>query len=341
MARIELRDATIRIKDGFGGTAAVDDLSIADGNTTIEIDTIANLTNLSTVVPVGARFQVTGVDETYTVTAQNANEKQQVVVDASSGNFTLTFNGQTTGSILYNANAAAVLAALEALSNIAPGDVVVTSPTTSTWVIEFRGVYLGLNVAALTGTDVDLTGGGDSITITTVRPGGTTWELTFTPALISADLPVNNDVITFLPRQIEVKIGEGNLTYTENKEYEYLLDRGDLDTVREGNQVPMDVVLEFVYEFVRTGTNEAITPIDALKGIGGAADWVSSAPDACSPYSVDVEVEHEPPCGNTESEVTIFPEFRPDTLEFNLNDATISATGRCNATEPTITRVSA
>ena len=34
------------------------------------------------------------------------------------GSFTLTYNGQTTGSISYNATAAAVQSALEALSNV-------------------------------------------------------------------------------------------------------------------------------------------------------------------------------------------------------------------------------
>lgn len=341
MARIELRDCTILIRDGFTGSAAVDDAAIAGGNTTIEIDTLANLPNSGTVVPVGARFNITGVGSPltdFTVTAQNSNEKQQIVVDASSGNFTLTFNSQTTANILYNANAAAVQSALEALSNIAPGDVLVTSPTTSTWIVEFTGVYEGLNVSILTGTDVDLMGGGDSITITTPRPGGTTWELTFTPALDGGDLPADTNVITFLPIQIEVKIGEGNLTYTENKEYEYLTDRGNLDTVREGNQVPMDVVMDFVYEFVRTGTSELVTPVDALKGIGGAADWTSSSSDPCEPYSVDIVILHDPPCGTAENETTTFPEFRHDSLEFDLSAATISATGRCNATEPEIER---
>lgn len=339
MARIELRDATIRIKDGFGGTALVNDTSIAGGNTTLDIDTLASLPNAATAVPVGARFTIATVaDTTFTVTAKNDNERQQVVVDATSGNFTLTFSGQTTANIAFDANAATVQSALEALSNIAPGDVVVTSPVASTWVIEFAGTYAGDDVAILTGTDIDLAGGGDSITITTLNAGGTTWQLTFTPALDGADLPANDDAITFLPQQIEVKIGEGNLTYTENVENEYLLDRGDLDTVREGNQVPMDVSLEFVYEFVRTGTNEQITPVDAIKGIGGAAGWFSASDDPCEPYCVDIEVEHDPPCGSAEREITIFPEFRRDSLEFDLGEATISCQGRCNAVEPTITR---
>ncbi len=41
------------------------------------------------------------------------------------GTFTLTFDGQTTGSLDYNADADAVQSALEGLSNIAPGDVMI------------------------------------------------------------------------------------------------------------------------------------------------------------------------------------------------------------------------
>ena len=53
------------------------------------------------------------------------NETQTVrVTNATGGTFTLTFDGQTTAPIAFNATAAAVQAALEALSNIEPGDVV-------------------------------------------------------------------------------------------------------------------------------------------------------------------------------------------------------------------------
>jgi hypothetical protein len=111
-----------------------------------------------------------------------------------------------------------------------------------------------------------------------------------------------------------------------------------LDTVREGDEAPLDISLEFVYEFVRTGTSEAVTPVDALKGIGGAADWTSSSDDACEPYCVDLEIDYAAPCGTSEDETTLFPEFRHDSLDFDLSKATIAVKGRCNATEPTITR---
>lgn len=337
MARIELRDATIRIKDGFGGTAAVDDLSIAGSDTTLEIDTLAGLPNSRTTVPVGARFTIdTVAATTFTVTAANSNEQQEVDIGTQTGGtFTLTFDGQITAAIAYNAVAADVQSALEALSNIAVGDVEVTG--SGPWTVEFKGTYEGTGVAEMTIDGTNLTGGAGEA-VTTLHAGATTWKLTFTPALDGADLPADDDVITFLPVQIEIKVGEGNLTYTEQKEYTYQLDRGDLDTVREGNQVPLELNLEFVYEFVTTGTSENVTPVDALKQKNGASDWNSSSDDPCEPFSVDIEIEHDPPCGSSETETTVFPDFRYDSLEFDLSAATISVTGRCNAVEPTVTR---
>lgn len=242
MARIELRDCTIRLKDGLSGSAAVNDpmATLMIGATAIPIDGVSLNTDDATLVPVGARLTIAGDATIYTVTAR----------DPSSA--------------------------------------------------------------------------------------GPTTEITVSPALEAA--PVDDAAITFLPQQIDVKIGDGNLTYTEAKDYQYLLDRGDLDTVREGDQIPMEVSLEAVYEFITTGTGEKITPIDAMKGRGGASEWVSAAADPCEPYAVDLEVEHNPPCGTAESETTLFPDFRYDSLEPDLGESVISVTGRCNATEPTITR---
>ena len=55
---------------------------------------------------------------------QKTNESQTVRDNnATGGTFTLTFDGQTTAPIAYNATNAVTQAALEALSNIDPGDV--------------------------------------------------------------------------------------------------------------------------------------------------------------------------------------------------------------------------
>ena len=346
MAQIELRNTTIYFRDGFSGTAAVNGpgapAAPANGNTTLYIDTLADLPDAVTVIPVGARFSIAGsTQEAYTVTDTNPNEVQKVVVDATSGNFTLTFDGQTTASIAFDANAAAVLAALELLSNIAPGDVIVTSPVASSWLIEFDGVYAGIGVAQITGTDVDLMGGGDAITTSTLNAGGSTGQITFTPALATAaGIPVDNAVITLLPAQVELRIGEGNLTWTEAKEYEYVLDRGDLDTVREGDQQPVEVNIDLMYEFYTNGSGGAWlpSPVDFLKQQGEASELSSSSGDPCEPFAIDIYVEYDPPCGSEENENYTFPDFRYESLEFDIREATISVSGRCNAVEPTVTR---
>lgn len=180
---------------------------------------------------------------------------------------------------------------------------------------------------------------GSPVHVVTTSTGTPTTSIDFTPAL-AANVSDETD-ITILPREIEVKVGDGNLTYTEAKEYTYELDRGDLDTVREGDAQPLAVNLQFVYEFVRTGTNNIITPVDALKGVGGAASWVSSSADACEPYAVDLIIEHEPECRGVgvQNEITTFPDFRHDQLQFDLSAASIAVTGRCNVTEATIQRV--
>jgi hypothetical protein len=217
--------------------------------------------------------------------------------------------------------------------------VVVTDVAASVWDVRFAGASIaGTNVAQTTATDVDLAGAGHAVSVATHNPGGTTRELTFTPALVAGHLPVDNAVITFLPQQIEIKIGNGNCSYTEKNNYDYTLDRGNLDTVRQGDEAPMEVKLDFVYEFVTTGTAETITPIDALKKQGGAAGWFSSAADQCEPYATDIEVEYVPPCGSIQKEITLFPDFRSESREFNFKDATINVSGRCNASEPIVTR---
>ena len=208
-----------------------------------------------------------------------------------------------------------------------------------------------INTVVLNSTDTDLVPVGARFTVNTANnvttytvtartPATTspTTNVEFTPAWGATGTPAQSDVITFIAQRIEIKIGEGNVTWTEAKEYEYLLDRGDLDTVKEGDEQPLDVSLDFVYEYITTGTGEDITPVDALKQGGEASEWVSSSSDLCEPFAVDIVVLHCVPCGTDEDEQVTFSDFRYESLEFDLSEATIAVSGRCNVSEATAQR---
>lgn len=181
-------------------------------------------------------------------------------------------------------------------------------------------------------------GDGTVYTVTARTPSGTgpTTNIVFTPAL--TETLANNDQLDATNQQILITVGEGNVTWTESKEYNYYLDRGDLDTVAEGDQQPCEVSIDMTYEHVTTGTSEDITPVDALKQTGSASEWVSVAADACEPYAINITIEHITPCGTAQDERIVFTPFRWDSLDFDLSEATISMTGRINAVSPTVTR---
>ena len=48
--------------------------------------------------------------------------------------------------------------------------------------------------------------------------------------------------------------------------------------------------------------------MEALKGMGAASEWVSSSPDQCEPYCIDLLVEYEPPCAPSQAETTRVPD---------------------------------
>jgi hypothetical protein len=163
-----------------------------------------------------------------------------------------------------------------------------------------------------------------------------TTNIQFTPALAAG--VANEAVITFLPQRLEIKIGEGDLSWTESRELIYDRDRDRLDTVRLGQEQPVSVDLAFTFEYVKTQSGQPITPVDAIKNIGGAAEWISSSADACEPYSVDIYVVHDVPCGTDHDQDFLFPDFRYESLDYSMQDATIAVTGQCNATDVVTTR---
>ncbi|MFO0968633.1 MAG: right-handed parallel beta-helix repeat-containing protein [Gemmataceae bacterium] len=99
-----------------------------------------------------------------------ASEAQAVTIIGSAGSFTLTFNGQTTTSILFNASAAAVQSALGLLSTIGGvGGSVTVTKSGSVYTVTFGGALAQENLPQMTASGT----GGAIATVATVVNGAT------------------------------------------------------------------------------------------------------------------------------------------------------------------------
>lgn len=166
---------------------------------------------------------------------------------------------------------------------------------------------------------------------------------------------------TELDGTLSIKVGEGNFTWTEKQNIEYTLDRGILDEVREGDQAPIEIRCDFVWEYITGfdfgGTPAVIIPTveDALRSVGKCAGWLTSdydftgdaaataynAKSICRPYAVDLEITYAPKPGGVicgEKEVITFQHFRLEQVDHDLKAGTCSFSGRCNVTNPTAVR---
>jgi hypothetical protein len=96
--------------------------------------------------------------------AQNA--VQRVEIGGTTGTYTLSFNGQTTGALPFNATTASVQAALAALPTIGAGNVKV-SGSAGAYVVTFTGALGGSSVNPLSGSGA----GGANVALSTLIPG--------------------------------------------------------------------------------------------------------------------------------------------------------------------------
>lgn len=88
-----------------------------------------------------ASAPVDGVDEVHTLTISGS---------PGGGTFTVTYNGVTSGNIAYNASAAVVKAALEAMSSIGTGNVDVSGSAGGPYTVTLKEFLGGKPIGALT-----------------------------------------------------------------------------------------------------------------------------------------------------------------------------------------------
>jgi hypothetical protein len=363
MARIQLRDTTIYLQDGLSGTALsnesvvallagtpVDETTPGVDSSTDEVQTIAIF-----ATPVTGSFTLTlnleGEDAfTTAAIAYNANAaaiETAIDVAATAAGVTGWTNGDisvsggplTTTPVVLTFDGTSVEQSVQGLTVVNPAGLIATAGAGATN-LDIDTVSLNTSVTTKVPVGARFTIADElnsPVHTVTGRTGGdTTTNIVFTPAMTGGG--ANNAVITFLPQRLEIKIGEGDLSWTESRELIYDRDRDQLDTVRLGQEQPVSVDLAFTFEYVTTQSGQAITPVDAIKRIGEATEWVSSSADLCEPYAVDIYVVHDVPCGTDQNQDFLFPDFRYESLDYSMQDATIAVTGQCNATDVVTTR---
>jgi streptogramin lyase len=229
-------DGTVYVVDG--AEPAVVAVDPADGSVTLVADTFPNgFSSSGGLVPDGSgglwvasdADSLDFIDSAGTVTELQTmhNEIQEVSNDATGGTFTLTFDAEETGPIAFDASAAAVQAALEALASVGAGNVEVrgTGDADAPWVVEFVETLGLADQSELVADDTLLTGG--TTTVTTAADGGTFNDLdTFmtrspNPLLYLADDgvdivyrvdPDDGSIRSFLTRtEIAAVTGEGDI----------------------------------------------------------------------------------------------------------------------------------
>ena len=132
------------------------------------------------------------------VKSKVSNEVQVVTLvgEPISGTFTLTFDGQTTAPIAWNANPIDVWNALRALSNLNDLDFTVNQEwwkPYAPWVIGFNQIttqFAGVNVPSISGDPEGLEGGaGMDVVVSTSTQGSRPYVVTFTGQRAGQNLP--------------------------------------------------------------------------------------------------------------------------------------------------------
>lgn len=107
-------------------------------------------------------------------------------------------------------------------------------------------------------------------------------------------------------REVTLGIGEGNITWSEQPRFDFMLERGCLDTVRLSDQQPLEVSIDMTYNYIKCDHE----------------DWMSIVKAGQTTISLQCE-------DNGEIYNYQFDGFMWETMTWDLNCATFSIDGRC------------
>lgn len=143
---------------------------------------------------------------------------------------------------------------------------------------------------------------------------------------------------TGTPNTLELKIDEGNLTWSEKRNITAKKDRGVLDYMKENEQEACEVNLECRFSSLKASSGDPVTPYEFLKLSGAASGYKSTGP-LCSASALDLIVKVNHVCGTTiEDEIITFADFTYTDIGGDFKAGTLSVKGMCLIIGPTSVR---
>lgn len=128
------------------------------------------------------------------------NEVQQVSIaaDPTGGTFTLSFDGQTTAGLAYNASASTIQTAFVGLSSVGSGNAVVSGPVGGPFIVEFQSSLGSAEQDLITGSAANLTlpSTADVTEIVVAVPTGPNWWTNAANWSLGS-VPTSSDVAVF------------------------------------------------------------------------------------------------------------------------------------------------
>ncbi|MHC4716955.1 MAG: hypothetical protein ACYS5V_08300, partial [Planctomycetota bacterium] len=200
--KTEVRDALAALGN-VGGDENVD-VEYGPSPWSWEVELIEDLagTNYSLLEIDGSALTYSGAGIAVTTVADGltVNERQIVGItpgNATGGTFSLSLSGQTTGGLAHNASAGNVRTALEGLTTVGAGNVLVTGPNGGPWNLEFVGTKAGSDMATVTVNAAGLTGPGTPYagSVSVVTNGSRVYERQTVDAATTSTSPF---VLTFM-----------------------------------------------------------------------------------------------------------------------------------------------
>jgi PKD repeat protein len=162
------------------------------------------------------------------------DESQTVRVNnATGGTFTLTFDGQTTAPLAFNATAAEIQSAVQALSNVGAGNATATGGpvNTANVTVSFRGSLSQTDVSQMTADASGLTGTSPTVAVNTTQQGNW-WNA---PHVDSRRSALNTNDLR--GKLLRFKVKDGPIAAADENHADY--GSGGAYTIPSGNLFPL------------------------------------------------------------------------------------------------------